>query len=242
MPEAPVPDPLALLEPADSRRPRLPPSWLAVLEPELDKPYLRALHAFLLAEEGRGPVFPPGPEIFAAFEHTPFDRVRVVVLGQDPYHGPGQAHGLSFSVRRGVPTPPSLANIYRELRDDLDVPPARHGDLTAWAEQGVLLLNATLTVREHEANSHRGQGWELFTDRVVEALDQGRDGLVFVLWGASAAKKAARIDRRRHHVIASAHPSPLSARRGFFGSRPFSGINRWLRERGEPGIDWRLPD
>ena len=168
--------------------------------------------------------------------------MRVVVLGQDPYHGPGQAHGLSFSVRRGVPPPPSLANIYKELRSDLGVAPPRHGELTAWAEQGVLLLNTTLTVRQAEANSHRGRGWETFTDRVVEALDKGRDGLVFVLWGRPAAQKAARIDRTRHHVIASPHPSPISASSGFFGSRPFSQVNAWFRARGEPEIDWRLPD
>lgn len=203
---------------------------------------MRALRAFLVEEKSRYQVFPPGAEIFAAFEHTPFDRVRVVVLGQDPYHGPGQAHGLSFSVRRGVPPPPSLENIYRELRDDLGVRTPRHGDLTSWADQGVLLLNATLTVRAHEANSHRGKGWETFTDRVVEALATRREGLVFVLWGASAAQKAARIDRARHHVLSSPHPSPLSASRGFFGSRPFSKINAWCAARGQPPIDWALPD
>lgn len=229
--------------PSDApRRPRLPPSWLDVLGPEFDAPYMRELRALLVEEKRRARVYPPGDEMFAAFEHTPFDRVRVVVLGQDPYHGPGQAHGLCFSVRKGVPVPPSLENIYKELHADLGVPRARHGDLTAWARQGVLLLNATLTVREHEANSHRGRGWERFTDRVVEALDQGRDGLVFVLWGASAAQKAARIDRTRHHVIASPHPSPLSASRGFFGSRPFSRINAWLVGRGEPPVDWALDD
>ncbi len=226
-------------EPA--RRPRLPPSWLAPLEREFEQPYMRELRAFLVEEKRQHRVFPPGDEIFAAFEHTPFDRVRVVVLGQDPYHGPGQAHGLCFSVRRGVPVPPSLDNIYKELRADLGLTPPRHGDLTAWADRGVLLLNATLTVREHAANSHRGRGWETFTDRVVEALDQGRDGLVFLLWGRSAAQKAARIDRRRHHVLSAPHPSPLSAHAGFFGSRPFSKINAWLTERGEPPIDWSLP-
>jgi uracil-DNA glycosylase len=226
---------------APARRPALPPSWLPILEPELQKPYMQELRAFLVEEKRQARVYPPGGDMFNAFTLTPFDQVRVVVLGQDPYHGPGQAHGLCFSVRRGVPPPPSLDNLFRELRDDLGVPPSRHGDLSRWAEQGVLLLNAVLTVREHAANSHRGRGWETFTDRVVEALDRDRDGLVFVLWGAAAAQKAARIDRARHHVIASPHPSPLSASRGFFGSRPFSRINTWLRERGDTEIDWRLP-
>lgn len=222
-------------------RPRLEPSWLAALQPEFAAPYMRDLRAFLVEEKRRGPVFPPGADIFSAFDLTPLDRVRVVVLGQDPYHGPGQAHGLCFSVRRGVPTPPSLVNIYKELRSDLGIPPAPHGDLSAWANQGVLLLNAVLTVRAHEANSHRGRGWETFTDRVVEVLDARPGALAFVLWGAYAQKKAARIDRRRHLVIESPHPSPLSADRGFFGTRPFSRINTWLTDRGEPPIDWRLP-
>jgi uracil-DNA glycosylase len=203
---------------------------------------MRQLRTFLEEEKRTHRVFPPGGEIFAAFDHTPFRRVRVVVLGQDPYHGPGQAHGLCFSVRRGVPIPPSLQNIYRELREDRGVPTPRHGDLTAWADRGVLLLNATLTVRAHEANSHKGRGWETFTDRVVEVLNEGREGLVFVLWGSSAAQKGARVDRARHLVVASPHPSPLSASRGFFGSRPFARIDRWFADRGEPPIDWRLPD
>ncbi len=201
---------------------------------------MHALSAFLAEEEREHRVYPPAPEIFAAFHLTPLDHVRVVVLGQDPYHGPGQAHGLAFSVRAGVPTPPSLRNIYKELRADLGVPLAPHGDLTSWARQGVLLLNTVLTVREHAAHSHRGQGWETFTDAVVEVLNERREGLVFVLWGAHAAQKAARIDRERHHVIASPHPSPLSARRGFFGSRPFSAINAWSAARGEDAIEWRL--
>jgi uracil-DNA glycosylase len=226
----------------DPRRPRLPEPWLAELHEEFQKPYMHELRAFLLEEKRQHPVFPPGDDIFAAFDHTPLDRVRVVVLGQDPYHGPGQAHGLSFSVRRGVDVPPSLHNIFRELHDDLGVPPSRHGDLTAWADQGVLLLNATLTVRAHTANSHRGRGWEIFTDRVVEVLATRREGLVFVLWGASAIQKAARIDRARHTVFSSPHPSPLSASRGFFGSRPFSKINAELCARGGQAIDWRLPD
>lgn len=203
---------------------------------------MEALRAFLVEETRHHDVYPPLTEVFSALQRTPLAGVRVVILGQDPYHGPGQAHGLSFSVRRGVPVPPSLANIFRELHDDLGVPVPRHGDLGAWAERGVLLLNATLTVRAHVAGSHRGRGWEGFTDRVVEVLDQQRDGLVFVLWGGAAAEKAARIDRRRHLVVASPHPSPLSAYRGFLGSRPFSRINAWLRARGEPEIDWRLPD
>ena len=224
------------------RRPRLPDAWLTELGDEFQKPYMQELRAFLVEEKQQHPVFPPGDEMFAAFEHTPLDRVRVVILGQDPYHGPGQAHGLSFSVRRGVDVPPSLHNIFRELRDDLGVPPARHGDLTSWADQGVLLLNATLTVRAHTANSHRGKGWEIFTDRVVEVLATRREGLVFLLWGASALQKAARIDRSRHLVLSSPHPSPLSASRGFFGSRPFSKINEHLRANGGAPIDWRLPE
>jgi uracil-DNA glycosylase len=220
--------------------PRIDPSWLAALGDTFEQPFMGELRAFLAEEKRTHAVYPPGEEIFAAFEHTPFDRVRVVVLGQDPYHGPGQAHGLCFSVRRGVPVPPSLANIYRELHADLGVPVADHGDLTGWARQGVLLLNTVLTVRAHQANSHRGRGWESFTDRVVRALDEGREGLVFVLWGAAAAKKAAGIDRRRHHVLTAPHPSPLSAHTGFFGSRHFSKIDDYLRERGEAGIDWRV--
>jgi uracil-DNA glycosylase len=224
------------------RPPLLPPSWRAVLGGALQEPSFEALCAFLDAEQRQHTVYPPAPEIFAAFHHTPFPDVRVVILGQDPYHGPGQAHGLSFSVPRGVPVPPSLANIFRELRDDLGVPVPHHGDLRVWAEQGVLLLNATLTVRAHAANAHRGRGWERFTERVVQVLDAQREGLVFVLWGSAAAQTAARIDRHRHLVIASAHPSPLSAHRGFLGSRPFSRINAWLRARGEAEIEWALPD
>lgn len=220
---------------------KLHESWLAVLGDEFAKPYMAELRAFLLEEKARHRVYPPGGEIFRAFDLCPFDRVRVVVLGQDPYHGPSQAHGLCFSVRRGVPAPPSLRNIFEELHADLGVPRPDHGELTAWAEQGVLLLNTVLTVREHTANSHRGKGWETFTDRVIAELNARRDGLVFVLWGASAGAKARAIDGRRHSVVRSAHPSPLSAHNGFFGSRPFSKINAHLRERGEREIDWRLP-
>jgi uracil-DNA glycosylase len=213
---------------------------LAALGDTFEQPFMRDLRAFLVEEKRQHVVYPPGDEIFAAFEHTPFDRVRVVILGQDPYHGPGQAHGLCFSVRRGVAVPPSLANIYRELHADLGVSVADHGDLTAWARQGVLLLNTVLTVRAHQANSHRGHGWESFTDRVVRALDEGREGLVFVLWGSAASKKAAGIDRRRHYVLTAPHPSPLSAHTGFFGCRHFSKIDGYLRERGEAVIDWRV--
>jgi uracil-DNA glycosylase len=219
--------------------PRLEPSWLAVLGPEFDKPYMDALRAFLVAEKTAHRVFPPGPEMFAAFDHTPFDRVRVVILGQDPYHGPGQAHGLCFSVKRGVPKPPSLENILKELHDDVGCPIPPHGDLTGWARQGVLLLNTVLTVRAHQANSHRDKGWETFTDRVITELVARREGLVFVLWGSAARQKIPMIDRR-HVVVDSAHPSPLSAHAGFFGSRPFSRIDAHLRSRGEPPIDWAL--
>ncbi len=221
--------------------PRIEPTWREALGDVFEQPFMQELRAFLLEEKRRHEVHPPGSEIFAAFDHTPFDRVRVVVLGQDPYHGPGQAHGLCFSVRQGVPVPPSLANIYKELHADLGVPAAPHGDLTSWAQQGVLLLNTVLTVRAHAANSHRGRGWEAFTDRAVAALNERRDGLVFLLWGAAAARKAQTIDRARHLVLTAPHPSPLSAHTGFFGSRPFSRIDAHLCARGEPPIDWRVP-
>ncbi len=217
---------------------KLDPSWLAEVGSEFDQPYMRKLREFLAAEKRHHAVYPPGAEIFAALNGTPFDHVRVVILGQDPYHGPGQAHGLSFSVRRGVPTPPSLDNIYKELGTDVGVTRPAHGDLSGWAAQGVLLLNSTLTVRAHEANSHRGKGWEFFTDRIVAALATNRDGLVFLLWGASALRKAENIDRARHLVLDAPHPSPLSAYRGFFGCGHFSRTNAWLRERGEPEIEW----
>lgn len=223
-------------------RPRLEPSWLAVLEDEFAKPPMVSLRAFLVAEKAKHRVYPPGADIFHAFRRTPFERVRVVILGQDPYHGPGQAHGLCFSVRRGVAPPPSLANIFRELGTDLGVPRPAHGELLSWADQGVLLLNTVLTVREHAANSHRGQGWETFTDRVITELNARREGLVFVLWGSPAGRKAEMIDARRHLILRAPHPSPLSAHAGFFGCRHFSRINTHLRERGESEIDWRLPD
>ena len=224
------------------RRPiKLEPGWLDVLQPEFDKPYMAELRAFLVAEMGRHRVFPPAAEMFNAFNYTPFDEVRVVVLGQDPYHGPGQAHGLCFSVRNGVQPPPSLQNIYRELHDDLGVQPPGHGELTTWARQGVLLLNTVLSVRARQANSHRGKGWETFTDRVITELDARHEGIVFVLWGSAAGRKAQMIDGRRHLVLRAPHPSPLAAHRGFFGSRPFSRINAHLEQLGKPAIDWAIP-
>jgi uracil-DNA glycosylase len=201
---------------------------------------MAALWAFLVAEKRKHTVFPPGAEMFNAFALTPFDEVRVVILGQDPYHGPGQAHGLCFSVRKGVRPPPSLQNIFKELHQDLDVPRPAHGELTAWAEQGVLLLNTVLSVRAHSANSHRGQGWEQFTDRVIELLNAEREGLVFVLWGSAAGRKAEMIDDNRHLILRSPHPSPLSAYRGFFGCRHFSQINAHLQRQGGAPIDWAL--
>jgi uracil-DNA glycosylase len=226
---------------SEPRRPQLPESWLAPLEPEFQQPYMRDLRAFLVEEKQRHRVYPPGPEIFSAFWLTPLDKTRVVFLGQDPYHGPGQAHGLCFSVRRGVSPPPSLENIFKELSDDLGVPRPSHGELTHWAEQGALLLNAVLTVRHRQANSHQGRGWERFTDRVVEVLNQEREGLVFVLWGSKARDKAAGVDRDRHLVLTAPHPSPYSADRGFFGCGHFSKINRHLERLGQPPIDWALP-
>jgi uracil-DNA glycosylase len=226
--------------PERNRRPQLPDSWLEVIGDEFEKPHMHQLRTFLLEEKCHYPVFPPGDEIFSAFWLTPFDQVRVVILGQDPYHGPGQAHGLAFSVRRGVPAPPSLDNIFKELATDLGLARPEHGDLSAWARQGVLLLNATLTVRAHSANSHRNQGWEQLTDRVVRELAIRRSGLVFVLWGSSAGQKARMVDHSSHLIISAPHPSPLSAYRGFFGSRPFSKINTYLSERGETPIQWDL--
>lgn len=222
-------------------KPSLEPSWLAALAAEFEQPYMRQLKAFLLEERRAHPVFPPGREMFAAFDQTPFDQVRVVILGQDPYHGPGQAHGLCFSVRKGVRIPPSLMNIFREINDEIGIPQPTHGDLTHWAQQGVLLLNTVLSVRARTPNSHRGKGWEQFTDAAIRALAEGREGLVFVLWGAAAGRKAEMIDPRRHLVLTASHPSPYSADRGFFGCGHFVLINQWLTEKGQPPIDWVLP-
>ena len=220
---------------------RLEPSWMKVMGDEFEKPYMQKLRSFLKAELDSGQkLFPRATDYFAAFKATPFDSVRVVILGQDPYHGDGQAHGLCFSVQPGVVPPPSLVNIYKELESDLGIPRVREGHLLKWAEQGVLLLNSVLTVRAHQAGSHQKRGWEEFTDRAIRELNDRKDGVVFVLWGAYAQKKGAFIDRTKHLVIESVHPSPLSAMRGFFGSRPFSKINAYLRSKGEREIDWRL--
>ena len=225
----------------NERSVQLEPSWLAVLQEEFDKPYMRALKAFLQEQKREGRViYPPGKDIFNAFNSTPFDRVKVVILGQDPYHGPGQAHGLCFSVLPGVPFPPSLLNIFKEIERNLGVPIPSHGCLQAWAEQGVLLLNATLTVEQGRAGAHQGKGWETFTDKAIEALNRERAGLVFLLWGSYAQKKGALIDKQKHLVLQSAHPSPLSAHRGFLGNSHFSKTNAWLEEQGKTPIDWRV--
>lgn len=229
------------IEPAQSAPPNLEPAWLSVVGDQFEQPYMQQLRSFLLAERAQHPVFPAGRHMFSAFWLTPFDQVRVVILGQDPYHGPGQAHGLCFSVPRGVPPPPSLRNLFVELEASLAVPKPAHGDLTSWAQQGVLLLNTVLSVRAHQAHSHKDQGWERFTDAAISALAQRREGLVFVLWGAAAGRKASMIDPRRHRVLRAPHPSPLSAHRGFFGCGHFAAINAHLEARGEPPIDWRLP-
>lgn len=221
---------------------KLEPSWKERIGEYLARPDMRALSDFLRSEKQAGKViYPPGPEIFAAFDHTPFDAVRVVILGQDPYHGPNQAHGLCFSVRPGVATPPSLLNIFKEIQRDLGSRAPDHGCLTPWADRGVLLLNATLTVQQGMAGAHQGKGWEGFTDAAIDALNREREGLVFMLWGSYAQKKGQLIDGRRHCILRSVHPSPLSAHRGFIGCGHFSAANQYLEGRGEPPIDWSLP-
>ncbi|SMD03633.1 uracil-DNA glycosylase [Pedobacter africanus] len=217
-------------------------SWLKVLHEEFEKPYMKSLKAFLLEEKQKGHIiYPKGADIFNALNHTPFDKVKVVILGQDPYHGTGQAHGLSFSVQKGVAVPPSLKNIYKELADDIpgfSIP--SHGNLTQWADEGVLLLNATLTVKAHEAGSHQGKGWETFTDKIITELSEKRNGLIFLLWGRYAQNKASLIDKTKHTIIASAHPSPFSAYNGFLGSKPFSRANAKLIELGKEPINWQI--
>lgn len=219
-----------------------PPAWWPVVGDHLQTPEMAALREFLARRRREAEVYPPAPLVFNALAHTPFERVKVVILGQDPYHGPGQAHGLCFSVLRGVPPPPSLVNIFKELQDDLpDFTPPGHGELTAWADEGVLLLNSVLTVERGNAGAHKDRGWEGFTDRVVAALSARPEPLVFLLWGSPAQRKGAHVDRRRHLVLEAPHPSPLSAYRGFFGCRHFSKANAFLAERGQTPIQWNLP-
>lgn len=221
--------------------PNLSPSWGRALAEEFHKPYFLDLQRFIADERASQIVLPPAAEVYNSLRHTPLDRTRVVILGQDPYPTPGHAHGLCFSVRPGVALPGSLRNIYKELQTDLNIPPARHGYLAAWAEQGVLLLNAVLTVRAGVPNSHKDKGWEQFTDAVLRAVQDRDMPVVFVLWGSYAQKKGRQIDTGRHVVLTSAHPSPLSATQGFFGSRPFSRVNAALERFGHPPVDWRLP-
>lgn len=213
-------------------------SWKQHLAPEFEKPYFVKLTKFVRQEYRTTTCYPPGKLIFNAFNLCPYDKAKVVIIGQDPYHGPGQAHGLCFSVNDGVPFPPSLQNIFKEIQTDLGTPVPQSGNLTRWAEQGVLLLNATLTVRAHQAGSHQRQGWEEFTDAAIKAQAEGREHLVFILWGSYAQKKGAFIDRSRHLVLASAHPSPLSAFHGFFGNKHFSLANAYLEQHGETPINW----
>jgi uracil-DNA glycosylase len=216
-------------------------SWQTLLAQELAAPYMQQLSRFLADQERLGKsIFPAAPDIFAAFNYTPFDQVKVVILGQDPYHGQGQAHGLCFSVRPGVKIPPSLINIFKELKQDIGVEPPEHGCLEAWARQGVLLLNNVLTVESGMAASHHNQGWERFTDKVIELLNEQKEHLVFILWGAPAQKKARQVDATKHFIITSPHPSPLSVYRGFYGSKPFSRTNTYLSSHGMAPIDWKL--
>lgn len=226
--------------PANS--PQIEPSWDAVLREEFKAPYMQSLRTFLVKEkEAKKYIYPKSANVFKAFQYTPLEKVKVVILGQDPYHGPNQAHGLCFSVLPGVAIPPSLQNIYKELEADLGIKPVNHGCLVSWAKQGVLLLNSVLTVERSLAASHQGKGWEIFTDKVISILNEQPRPLVFVLWGSYAQKKGLVIDEKKHLVIKSAHPSPLSAHRGFFGSRPFSKINHFLEEHGQSPINWELP-
>jgi len=227
----------------EAKKIQLHESWLSRLQDEFDQDYMHALREFLLTrKQHRAIIYPPGKQIFNALDSTPFDQVRVVILGQDPYHGPGQAHGLCFSVQPGVKVPPSLLNIYREIESDLGIAPPRHGYLQSWAEQGVLLLNAVLTVERGQAGSHQGKGWERFTDSVVQLLNEEREGLVFMLWGNYARQKGTVINRNKHLVLNAPHPSPLSAHQGFLGCRHFSQANQYLEVHGQKPIDWSVPE
>lgn len=213
-------------------------SWKTQLENEFMKPYFSELVQFVKNEYQNHKVYPPGKKIFSAFDHCPFDKLRVVIIGQDPYHGPGQANGLCFSVSEGIRKPPSLLNIFKELKSDLGKNIPESGNLERWADQGVLLLNATLTVRAHAAGSHQNKGWEQFTDAVIRMVSEVKENIVFILWGAYAQRKGEMIDRLKHHVISSAHPSPFAADRGFFGSKPFSRTNAYLEQNGKQPINW----
>jgi len=227
--------------PEQQRDIQLHPEWLEALGGEFERDYMQRLRAFLLERKRAGAtIYPPGPQIFNALDSTPLSNVKAVILGQDPYHGPGQAHGLCFSVRKGVRPPPSLVNLFKEIESDLGLPVPPHGCLQAWADRGVLLLNAVLTVERGNAGAHQGKGWEHFTDAVVQAVNERCENVVFLLWGSQAQKKGAGIDRQRHLVLKAPHPSPLSAHRGFFGCRHFSKANEWLDSRGVAPIDWRL--
>lgn len=221
---------------------QLESSWKKALAAEFDQPYFGGIVDFLKAEKDlKRQIFPPGPEIFHAFDLTPIKQVKVVIIGQDPYHGPGQAHGLAFSVKKGTPPPPSLKNIFKELHADIGMPVPSSGDLTPWAQQGVLLLNASLTVRSHEANSHAKIGWADFTSATIRTVAEKRKGIVFLLWGKFAQEKASIIDPTSHHILKAAHPSPLSAHNGFFGCKHFSQANEWLVRQKKDPIDWILP-
>jgi len=219
----------------------LPATWQSVLQDESGKPYFAALSKFVEEERNTQTIYPPADETFTALQLTPYEDVRVLLLGQDPYHGPGQAHGLCFSVKPGVKPPPSLVNIYKEMATDISATRPQHGCLTHWAQQGVLMLNAVLTVRQGAANSHKSKGWEKFTDAIIRKVNEKSNPVVFLLWGGYARKKTKLIDAGRHVIIESAHPSPLSARNGFFGSKPFSKINQALQQAGHATIDWQIP-
>jgi uracil-DNA glycosylase len=220
--------------------PAIEAGWKSVLMDQFQSPYFRTLKEFLMEEKKIYTLYPPGRLIFNAFHRTPFDQVKVVILGQDPYHGKGQAHGLCFSVPQGIPKPPSLVNIFKELQADLSIAIPEHGTLDKWADQGVLLINATLTVRDSQAGSHQKHGWETFTNRVIEVVSQEKNGVVFLLWGRFAQAKESLIDSGKHLILKSAHPSPLSAYNGFFGCKHFSLTNDYLEKQGKPGIEWAL--
>lgn len=226
---------------ASAKKIDLDPSWLAYMAPEFELPYMKQLKVFLQEEKRQGKViYPASKNIFNAFNSTPLDQIKVVILGQDPYHGPNQAHGLCFSVQPGIPAPPSLVNMFKEIQRDLGIPFPQHGCLQSWADQGVLLLNATLTVEQARAGSHQGRGWEVFTDRAIQIVNEQCEHVVFLLWGSYAQKKGAFIDSRKHLVLKAPHPSPLSAHRGFIGCGHFSAANRYLQQHGKSPIDWRL--